>query len=105
MAGQKLVSGADRPCQSQWRWRSISDESLSTVHLHLARSLIDSAADQADGAANRDGGGFRECQSFLRADQAWLRRDAACLPVARLRARLRGGMGGGSRAKIARGDA
>ncbi len=30
------------------RWRSISDKPLSTVHLHIERSLIDSVADQME---------------------------------------------------------
>ncbi len=38
-----------------WRWRSISDEPLSTVHLHIERSLIESVADQMElGGARRE---------------------------------------------------
>lgn len=40
------------PAPISWRWRSISDEPLSTVHLHLERSLIDSVADQMSWAAH-----------------------------------------------------
>ncbi|CAH2933994.1 MAG: Transcriptional regulator, AraC family [uncultured Paraburkholderia sp.] len=36
-----------------WRWRSISDEPLSTVHLHIERSLIDSVADQMELGGSR----------------------------------------------------
>ena len=36
------------PAPISWRWRSISDEPLSTVHLHIERSLIDSVADQME---------------------------------------------------------
>jgi AraC family transcriptional regulator len=37
-----------------WRWRSISDEPLSTVHLHIERSLIDSVADQMELGGSRE---------------------------------------------------
>lgn len=36
------------PAPFSWRWRSISDEPLSTVHVHIERSLIDSMADQME---------------------------------------------------------
>ncbi len=43
------------PAPVSWRWRSISDEPLSTVHLHIERSLIDSVADQMElGGARRE---------------------------------------------------
>jgi AraC family transcriptional regulator len=42
------------PVPISWRWRSISDEPLSTVHLHLERSLIDSVADQMELGGSRE---------------------------------------------------
>ncbi|MFM0076024.1 AraC family transcriptional regulator [Paraburkholderia sediminicola] len=42
------------PVPISWRWRSISDEPLSTVHLHLERSLIDSVADQMGLGGSRE---------------------------------------------------
>ncbi|ASL46045.1 Transposon Tn10 TetD protein [Burkholderia sp. AD24] len=36
------------PAPISWRWRSISDEPLSTVHLHIERSLVDSVAEQME---------------------------------------------------------
>ena len=42
------------PVPISWRWRSISDEPLSTVHLHLERSLIDSVADQMELDGSRE---------------------------------------------------
>ncbi|WP_408361860.1 helix-turn-helix domain-containing protein [Paraburkholderia sp. RL18-103-BIB-C] len=36
------------PAPISWRWHSISDEPLSTVHLHLERSLIDNVAAQME---------------------------------------------------------
>ncbi|MFM0525362.1 hypothetical protein PQR11_10280 [Paraburkholderia strydomiana] len=41
------------PAPVSWRWRSISDKPLSTVHLHIERSLIDSVADQMELAGSR----------------------------------------------------
>jgi AraC family transcriptional regulator len=37
-----------------WRWHSISDEPLSTVHLHVECSLIDSVADQMELGGSRE---------------------------------------------------
>jgi len=37
-----------------WRWQSLGDEPLSTVHLHLERSLIDSVADQMELGGSRE---------------------------------------------------
>ncbi|SMG61367.1 AraC family transcriptional regulator [Paraburkholderia susongensis] len=34
------------PAPVSWRWHSISDEPLSTVHLHIERGLVDSVAQQ-----------------------------------------------------------
>ncbi|WP_408258754.1 helix-turn-helix domain-containing protein [Paraburkholderia phytofirmans] len=42
------------PAPVSWRWRSISDEPLSTVHLHLERSLIESVADQMEPGGSRE---------------------------------------------------
>ncbi len=42
------------PAPISWRWHSISDEPLSTVHLHLERSLIDSVADQMELGGSRE---------------------------------------------------
>jgi AraC family transcriptional regulator len=43
------------PAPISWRWRSISDEPLSTVHLHIERSLIDRIADQMElGGSSRE---------------------------------------------------
>jgi AraC family transcriptional regulator len=42
------------PAPISWRWRSISDEPLSTVHLHIERSLIDSVADQMELGGSRE---------------------------------------------------
>ncbi|CAE6728012.1 HTH-type transcriptional activator RhaS [Paraburkholderia domus] len=42
------------PVPISWRWRSLSDEPLSTVHLHLERSLIDSVADQMELDGSRE---------------------------------------------------
>ncbi|VVD32119.1 DNA-binding domain-containing protein, AraC-type [Paraburkholderia dioscoreae] len=42
------------PVPISWRWRSISDEPLSTVHLHIERSLIDSVADQMELGGSRE---------------------------------------------------
>ncbi|MFM0552084.1 AraC family transcriptional regulator [Paraburkholderia sediminicola] len=42
------------PAPISWRWRSISDEPLSTVHLHIERSLIDSVADQLELGGSRE---------------------------------------------------
>nr|WP_193372827.1 AraC family transcriptional regulator [Paraburkholderia phytofirmans] len=42
------------PAPISWRWRSISDEPLSTVHLHLERSLIESVADQMELGGSRE---------------------------------------------------
>jgi len=42
------------PVPISWRWRSISDEPLSTVHLHMERSLIDSVADQMELGGSRE---------------------------------------------------
>jgi AraC family transcriptional regulator len=42
------------PAPISWRWRSISDEPLSTVHLHIERSLIDSVADQMELSGSRE---------------------------------------------------
>lgn len=42
------------PVPISWRWHSISDEPLSTVHLHLERSLIDSVADQMELGGSRE---------------------------------------------------
>ena len=36
------------PVPIAWRWRSIGDEPLSTVHLHIERGLIDRVADQME---------------------------------------------------------
>ena len=37
-----------------WRWHSLSDEPLSTVHLHIERSLIDSVAEQMELGGSRE---------------------------------------------------
>ncbi|RDJ99516.1 helix-turn-helix domain-containing protein [Paraburkholderia lacunae] len=42
------------PVPISWRWRSISDEPLSTVHLPMERSLIDSVADQMELGGSRE---------------------------------------------------
>jgi AraC family transcriptional regulator len=42
------------PAPISWRWRSISDEPLSTVHLHIERGLIDSVADQMELGGSRE---------------------------------------------------
>ncbi|TDY22775.1 AraC family transcriptional regulator [Paraburkholderia sp. BL6665CI2N2] len=42
------------PAPISWRWRSISDAPLSTVHLHLERSLIDSVAEQMELGGSRE---------------------------------------------------
>ena len=42
------------PAPISWRWHSISDEPLSTVHLHLERSLIDNVADQMELGGSRE---------------------------------------------------
>jgi AraC family transcriptional regulator len=42
------------PAPISWRWHSISDEPLSTVHLHIERSLIDSVADQMELGGSRE---------------------------------------------------
>ena len=42
------------PAPISWRWHSISNEPLSTVHLHLERSLIDSVAEQMELGASRE---------------------------------------------------
>ncbi|MFL9962959.1 AraC family transcriptional regulator [Paraburkholderia sediminicola] len=42
------------PAPISWRWPSISDEPLSTVHLHLERSLIDSVAAQMELGGTRE---------------------------------------------------
>jgi len=42
------------PAPISWRWRSISDEPLSTVHLHIERGLIDSVADQMELDGSRE---------------------------------------------------
>ncbi|MFM0200836.1 AraC family transcriptional regulator [Paraburkholderia fungorum] len=42
------------PVPISWRWRSIGDEPLSTVHLHLQHSLLDSVADQMELGASRE---------------------------------------------------
>ena len=42
------------PAPIAWRWRSTSDEPLSTVHLHIERGLIDSVADQMELDGSRE---------------------------------------------------
>ena len=42
------------PAPISWRWRSTSDEPLSTVHLHIERGLIDSVADQMELDGSRE---------------------------------------------------
>lgn len=42
------------PAPISWRWRSISDEPLATVHLHIERSLIDSVAAQMELNGSRE---------------------------------------------------
>ncbi|WP_181916881.1 helix-turn-helix domain-containing protein [Paraburkholderia sp. BL27I4N3] len=42
------------PAPISWRWRSISDAPLSTVHLHLERSLVDSVAEQMELGGSRE---------------------------------------------------
>lgn len=42
------------PAPISWRWRSISDEPLSTVHLHIERSVIDSVAEQLELDGSRE---------------------------------------------------
>jgi AraC family transcriptional regulator len=37
-----------------WRWRSLGDEPLSTVHLHIERALIDSVAEQMELGGSRE---------------------------------------------------
>jgi AraC family transcriptional regulator len=42
------------PAPISWRWQSISNEPLSTVHLHIERSLIDSVAGQMELGGSRE---------------------------------------------------
>lgn len=42
------------PAPISWRWRSIGDEPLSTVHLHIERALIDSVAQQMELDGSRE---------------------------------------------------
>ena len=42
------------PAPISWRWQSISDEPLSTVHLHIERTLIDSVAEQMELGGSRE---------------------------------------------------
>jgi AraC family transcriptional regulator len=42
------------PAPISWRWHSISGEPLSTVHLHIERSLIDSVAEQMELGGSRE---------------------------------------------------
>ncbi len=42
------------PAPISWRWQSISDEPLSTVHVHIERALLDSVAQQMGLDASRE---------------------------------------------------
>ncbi|MBC8732702.1 helix-turn-helix domain-containing protein [Paraburkholderia sp. UCT2] len=42
------------PTPISWRWHSISDEPLSTLHVHIERDLIDSVAQQMGLDASRE---------------------------------------------------
>ena len=42
------------PAPISWRWHSISEAPLSTVHLHIERSLIDSVAEQMELGGSRE---------------------------------------------------